>query len=149
MGTPQPVHNPPVHRGKVRELYAAGPDRLVICATDNISAFDVVLPTPIPDKGRILTALSLFWFDRLADLGVPNHVITADPAGYPPQLRRPEWRGRSMLVHRLEMIPVECVARAYLAGSGTAAYRATGAVCGVPLPDGLTEGSRLPEPIFT
>ncbi len=139
----------PIHSGKVRDLYAVGDDRLLMVASDRMSAFDVVLPTAIPDKGRILTALSLWWFDRLADL-LANHVISADVADYPEPFRgRDDLRGRSMLVRRLEMVPVECVARAYLSGSGTRQYRATGEVCGVPLPAGLTEGSRLPEVIFT
>jgi phosphoribosylaminoimidazole-succinocarboxamide synthase len=134
----------PVHlaAGKVRDLYAAGDDLLVV-ASDRVSAYDVVLPTPIPDKGRVLTALSVWWFGQLADL-VPHHLVSADPPGLPA-----EWRGRAVLVRRLEMLPVECVARGYLAGSGVASYRDTGAVCGVPLPPGLVDGSRLPEPIFT
>ncbi len=129
--------------GKVRDMYAAGDDLLLVVASDRVSAYDVVLPTPIPDKGRVLTALSVWWFDRLADL-VPHHLVSADDPAIPA-----EWRGRAVLVRRLEMLPVECVARGYLAGSGTAAYRETGEVCGVPLPPGLVEGSRLPEPVFT
>ncbi|HEY6744277.1 MAG TPA: phosphoribosylaminoimidazolesuccinocarboxamide synthase, partial [Mycobacteriales bacterium] len=129
--------------GKVRDLYA-GPDGLLLfVASDRISAYDHVLPTPIPDKGRVLTALSVWWFERLADL-VPHHLVSADDPAIPA-----EWRGRAMLARRLEMVPVECVARGYLAGSGTAAYRETGAVCGVALPPGLVEGSRLPGPVFT
>jgi phosphoribosylaminoimidazole-succinocarboxamide synthase len=140
--------------GKIRELYgvrdAQGVERLLLVASDRISAFDHVLRTPIPDKGRILTQLSLWWFERLADL-VPNHLVTADPSGYPPALapHANELRGRSMLCERLDMIAVECVARGYLAGSGLAEYRVSGTVCGVPLPDGLVDGSPLPEPIFT
>ncbi|MEP6695409.1 MAG: phosphoribosylaminoimidazolesuccinocarboxamide synthase [Pseudonocardiales bacterium] len=127
-------------RGKVRELYETVDGELLFVATDRMSAYDVVLPTPIPDKGAILTRLSLWWFGQLADV-VPNHVISTDvPA---------EFTGRAMLCRRLTMVPVECVARGYLAGSGLADYRATGAVCGVALPGGLVEGSRLPEPIFT
>jgi phosphoribosylaminoimidazole-succinocarboxamide synthase len=129
--------------GKVRDMYAAGDDLLLVVASDRVSAYDVVLPTPIPDKGRVLTALSVWWFERLADL-VPHHLVSADDPAIPA-----EWRGRAVLVRRLEMLPVECVARGYLAGSGTAAYRETGEVCGVPLPPGLVEGSRLPEPVFT
>ena len=122
----------------------AGPDgHLLVVASDRVSAYDVVLPTPIPDKGRVLTALSVWWFDRLADL-VPHHLVSAADPAVPA-----EWRGRAMLVRRLEMLPVECVARGYLAGSGVPAYRATGTVSGVPLPPGLTDGSRLPEPVFT
>jgi len=129
-----------LHRGKVRDVYEDGPD-LVLVASDRISVYDVVLPTPIPDKGAVLTRLSLWWFDRLADL-VPNHVVSATdvPA---------EFVGRAMRCRRLEMLPVECVARGYLTGSGLADYEKTGAVSGVALPPGLVDGSRLPEPIFT
>jgi phosphoribosylaminoimidazole-succinocarboxamide synthase len=136
--------------GKVRELFAVGDDAVLLVARDRISAYDVVLPTPIPDKGAILTAMTLWWFDRLADL-VPNHLITAEVADYPGELQphAEALRGRSMLCRRLEMIPVECVARGYLTGSGLADYRATGAVSGHPLPAGLLDGSRLPEPIYT
>jgi phosphoribosylaminoimidazole-succinocarboxamide synthase len=131
-----------VYSGKVRDLYADGED-LVMVASDRVSVYDVVLPTPIPDKGRVLTALSVWWFERLSDL-VPHHLVSVDDPAIPA-----EWRGRAMLVRRLEMLPVECVARGYLTGSGLAAYRDGGAICGVPLPLGLTDGSRLPEPIFT
>jgi len=127
--------------GKVRDLYAAGDDLLLV-ASDRVSAYDVVLPTPIPDKGRVLTALSVWWFGQLADL-VPHHLLSADP------VVPAEWRGRAVLVRRLAMLPVECVARGYLAGSAVVSYRDTGAVCGVELPPGLTEGARLPAPIFT
>ena len=140
-----------VHTGKVRELYRTDdPDRLVMVATDRMSAFDVVLPTPIPDKGRILTALSVWWFERLADL-VPHHVLATDPRefGSPFAEHAGALRGRALLVRRLEMVPVECVARAYLAGSGTVQYAATGTVSGVALPPGLVEGARLPAPVFT
>ncbi|MGH3343336.1 MAG: phosphoribosylaminoimidazolesuccinocarboxamide synthase [Carbonactinosporaceae bacterium] len=139
-----------VRSGKVRELYAVGEDRLLLVASDRISAYDWVLETPIPGKGRILTQLSLWWFGQVTDL-VPNHVLTADVADYPAELlpHASELRGRSMLCRRLDMVPVECVARGYLAGSGHAEYLAHGAVCGVPLPEGLHEGSRLPEPVFT
>jgi phosphoribosylaminoimidazole-succinocarboxamide synthase len=128
--------------GKVRDMYAA-PDGLLLVASDRISAYDHVLPTPIPDKGRVLTALSVWWFERLSDL-VPHHLLSVDDPAIPA-----EWRGRAMLVRRLEMLPVECVARGYLTGSGLASYRDGGAICGVALPPGLTDGSRLPEPIFT
>ncbi|MGH3544951.1 MAG: phosphoribosylaminoimidazolesuccinocarboxamide synthase, partial [Mycobacteriales bacterium] len=123
---------------------------LLMVASDRMSAFDVVLPTEIPDKGAILTALSLWWFDRLADL-VPNHVITADVDAYPALLRplADQLRGRSMLVRPLRMVDTECVARSYLSGSGTVQYRQDRTVSGVALPDGLVEGSRLPETIFT
>jgi phosphoribosylaminoimidazole-succinocarboxamide synthase len=129
--------------GKVRDLYRGPHGLLLVVASDRVSAYDHVLPTPIPDKGRVLTALSVWWFDRLADL-VPHHLVSADDPAIPQR-----WRGRAMLVRRLEMLPVECVARGYLAGSGVAAYRETGAVSGVDLPPGLQDGSRLPEPIFT
>ena len=131
--------------GKVRDLYDAGPERLLLVASDRISAFDVILPTPIPDKGRVLTGMSLFWFERTADL-VANHVVTADPAAgaFDPALA-----GRAMVVRRADVVPLECVARGYLSGSGWSQYRETGAVCGVPLPPGLVESDRLPEPIFT
>ncbi|MBO0808980.1 MAG: phosphoribosylaminoimidazolesuccinocarboxamide synthase [Actinobacteria bacterium] len=129
-----------VHSGKVRDLYADSGE-LILVASDRVSVYDVVLPTPIPDKGRILTALSLWWFAGLADL-VPNHVISADrvPA---------EFAGRAIRCQRLDMLPVECIARGYLTGQGLASYRATGSVSGVALPPGLTEASRLPEPVFT
>ena len=134
-----------VYSGKVRDLYELPGGRLLFVASDRISAYDHVLPTPIPDKGRILTALSLWWFAQLADL-VPNHLITAEVGadGVPA-----EFAGRAMVGERLAMLPVECVARGYLTGSGLADYRATGAVCGTVLPAGLVDGARLPEPIFT
>jgi phosphoribosylaminoimidazole-succinocarboxamide synthase len=129
-----------VYSGKVRDLYALPDGNLLFVASDRISAYDWVLPSTIPDKGRILTAMSLWWFELLADL-VPNHVVS---------LEVPEhYAGRAMVCRRLDMVPVECVARGYLAGSGLADYRASGRVCGVALPDGLVDGSRLPEPIFT
>jgi phosphoribosylaminoimidazole-succinocarboxamide synthase len=129
-----------VHSGKVRDVYADGED-LILVATDRVSVYDVVLPTPIPDKGRVLTALSLWWFEQLADL-VPNHVRSATdvPA---------EFVGRAIRVQKLQMLPVECIARGYLTGSGLAEYRKGGAICGVALPAGLEDGSRLTEPIFT
>jgi len=140
---------PLLGRGKVRDLYAVG-EALLLVATDRISAFDHVLATGIPDKGKILTQISLFWFELLKDL-VPNHLITADVSEYPLELRpyADQLRGRSMLVKRARMFPLECVARGYLAGSGWKEYRATGMVCGIPLPAGLQDGSRLPEPIYT
>ncbi len=136
-------------RGKVRDLYSVGNDLLFV-ATDRISAFDFVLATGIPDKGKILTQISLFWFQFLTDL-VPNHLITADVASYPQPLQQyaDALRGRSMLVQRAQMFPVECVARGYLSGSGWKEYQATGKVCGIALPAGLKESGRLPEPIFT
>ncbi len=136
-----------LNRGKVRDLYEVG-DRLLIVATDRLSAFDVVLPTPIPDKGRVLTQLSLFWFDLLRDV-LPNHVITS--TDFPPELDpyRAQLEGRSMLCRRTKPLPVECVVRGYLSGSGWKDYRATGKVCGISLPAGLRESDRLPEAIFT
>jgi phosphoribosylaminoimidazole-succinocarboxamide synthase len=135
-----------VHSGKVRDVYGDGDgdgdgDELILVASDRVSVYDVVLPTPIPDKGAILTRLSLWWFEQLADV-VPNHVISGTdvPA---------EFAGRAIRCRRLAMVPVECVARGYLAGSGLAAYRESGAICGVPLPGGLLDGSEFPEPIFT
>ncbi|NUR61731.1 MAG: phosphoribosylaminoimidazolesuccinocarboxamide synthase [Catenulispora sp.] len=135
--------------GKIRDLYAVGDDLLLV-ASDKISAYDYVLETEIPDKGRILTQLSMWWFGQLADL-VPNHVITADVDKFPAELApyKEELRGRSMLCRRLAMIPVECVARGYLTGSGLAEYEKTGTANGVPLPAGLVDGSRLDRPIFT
>ena len=129
-----------LHSGKVRDVYADGDDLLLV-ASDRMSIYDVVLPTPVPGKGRILTQLSLWWFDRLADI-TPNHVISATDV--PTQ-----WAGRAIRCQRLEMVPVECIARGYLTGLGMTAYRESGTVSGVPLPDGLVEASRLPEPVFT
>jgi phosphoribosylaminoimidazole-succinocarboxamide synthase len=129
-----------VHSGKIRDVYADGDDLLLV-ASDRVSVYDVVLPTPIPGKGKILTQLSLWWFGQLADV-LPNHVISGTdvPA---------EWAGRAILCRRLAMLPVECIVRGYLAGLGLESYKATGTISGVPLPEGLSEGSRLPEPIFT
>jgi phosphoribosylaminoimidazole-succinocarboxamide synthase len=134
-------------RGKIRDVYEAGDGRLLIVATDRISAFDAVLPTPIPDKGRVLTGLSLYWFDRTKDL-VGNHLVSADPRDLPTDPDA-DLAGRAMLVERADVVPVECVARGYLSGSGWKQYAAEGAVCGVALPAGLVESDRLPEPIFT
>ena len=136
-------------RGKVRDVYDLG-DRLLIVATDRISAFDVVLPTGIPGKGAVLTRLSLFWFRLLADV-VPNHVVASDVDAYPPELRehRSQLEGRSMIVVKTEPLPVECVVRGYITGSGWKDYKATGAICGLPLPPGLRESDRLPAPLFT
>src|SRR4051794_12685116 len=135
-------------RGKVRDIYEAGDDLLMV-ASDRISAFDAVLPTDIPDKGRVLTALTLFWLDQTADL-VPNHLITADAREFPaPFTGDPELAGRAMLVKRAVMVPIECVARGYLSGSGWKEYGRSQSVCGIPLSPGLVESGRLPEPIFT
>ncbi len=140
---------PLLGRGKVRDLYAIG-DTLLLVATDRISAFDHVLGTGIPGKGKILTQISLFWFELLRDL-VPNHLITAQVSEYPEALQpyAHQLEGRSMLVKRARMFPVECVARGYLAGSGWKEYKAAGTVCGIALPDGLLDGSQLPEAVFT
>jgi phosphoribosylaminoimidazole-succinocarboxamide synthase len=136
--------------GKVRDLYQAGDDHLLFVATDRISAFDYVLATGIPEKGRVLTQLSLFWFDFLKGI-VPNHLATADVHKYPPELQKysAQLRGRSMLVVRADMIAIECVVRGYLSGSGWKEYKANGEVCGIKLPPGLHESDKLPEPIFT
>jgi phosphoribosylaminoimidazole-succinocarboxamide synthase len=134
--------------GKVRELYDAGDGRLLLVASDRISAFDVILPTPIPDKGRVLTALSLHWFALTGDI-VRNHVISAQLEDFPDGAQDPDLAGRSLLVRRLEMLPLECVVRGYLAGSGWKDYRGTGAVCGIPLPAGLREADKLPQTLFT
>ncbi|HEV2440136.1 MAG TPA: phosphoribosylaminoimidazolesuccinocarboxamide synthase [bacterium] len=140
---------PLVARGKVRDIYEAGA-RLLIVATDRLSAFDCVLPTGIPDRGRVLTGLSAFWFDRLRRI-VPNHYLSIDPGAFPQavQGQREMLDGRAMLVERCRRIDFECVVRGYLAGSAWKEYRETGRACGIPLPAGLTQGSRLPQPIFT
>ncbi|HID24508.1 MAG TPA: phosphoribosylaminoimidazolesuccinocarboxamide synthase, partial [Planctomycetaceae bacterium] len=137
----------PVRRGKVRDIYDFG-DRLLLVATDRISAFDWVLPTGIPDKGRVLTQLSLMWFDRL---DVPHHLLSTDlnELPLPDDVDRTELEGRSMIVEKAEVVPIECVVRGYLSGSGWREYQQTGSVCGVTLPEGLRESDKLPEPIFT
>jgi phosphoribosylaminoimidazole-succinocarboxamide synthase len=137
-------------RGKVRDIYAVGDDKLLVVATDRISAFDVILDEPIPDKGRVLTQLSCFWFDRFLGL-VPTHFLTADLSEYPKELQAmaDEIEGRSMLVKKAQPFPIECVVRGYLAGSGWKEYRSHGTVCGIKLPAGLMESSRLDQPIFT
>ena len=136
--------------GKVRDVYSLDGERLLLVATDRISAFDYVLATGIPQKGRVLTQISLFWFAFLGDL-VPHHVVTADVERFPESLRKyaDQLRGRSMLVRRAHMVPVECVVRGYVSGSAWKEYRSTGAVCGIKLPEGLKEADQLPEPIFT
>jgi phosphoribosylaminoimidazole-succinocarboxamide synthase len=136
-------------RGKVRDVYEAGDERLLLVATDRISAFDVVLPNPIPDKGRVLTGLTLFWLERTRDL-IANHLLSADRRDFPEPFRsEPALAGRAMLTRKATVVPVECVARGFLTGSGLKQYRAEGHVCGVPLPPGLDEAHELPEPIFT
>ena len=134
-------------RGKVRDIYDLG-DRLLIVATDRLSAFDVVMPTPIPDKGRVLTQLSLFWFDLLKDV-IPNHVLSATEFPAPFDQFQDDLAGRSMVVKKTNRLPIECVARGYLSGSGWKEYQATGKVCGIPLPSGLRESDKLPGVIFT
>jgi phosphoribosylaminoimidazole-succinocarboxamide synthase len=144
---PEPLQVPGLthlHTGKVRDLYQTEAGELVMVASDRISAYDWVLPTEIPDKGRILTQLSLWWFDRLADL-VPHHVVSTEPPAGAPA----DWAGRTLVCKSLRMVPVECVARGYLTGSGLAEYNVSRTVCGLALPEGLVDGSELPAPIFT
>src|SRR5438270_11426066 len=137
----------PLSRGKVRDLYEVGNDLLLV-APDRLSAFDVVLPTPIPDKGRVLTQLSLFWFDLLRDV-IPNHVLSAKEFPAPFDKYTEELAGRSMVVRKTQPLPIECVVRGYVSGSGWKDYQATGKICGIPLPANLRESDRLPQPIFT
>jgi phosphoribosylaminoimidazole-succinocarboxamide synthase len=138
---------PRVASGKVREMFDAG-EHLLMVATDRISVFDVVLPTPIPDKGAVLTGLSVFWFDRTSSI-VPNHLVAWRNADFPAEMRSPELAGRSMLTLKAEMISLECVVRGYITGSGWKDYQKTGEVCGYKLPNGLLEAQALPEPLFT
>jgi phosphoribosylaminoimidazole-succinocarboxamide synthase len=136
-------------QGKVRDIYDVGDERLLIVATDRISAFDVVLPQPVPDKGRVLTAFSLYWYEKVEDLA-PNHLMTAERWNFPePFNEETSLSGRAMLVRRAQVIPMECVVRGYLTGSGWSQYKKEGAVCGISLAEGLVESDRLPEPIFT
>ncbi len=137
----------PLARGKVRDIYDLG-DHLLLVATDRLSAFDVVMPTPIPDKGRVLTQLSLFWFNLLKDV-IPNHVVSTTEFPAPFDQHEDELAGRSMVVKKTKPLPIECVARGYLSGSGWKEYQATGKICGIPLPPGLRESDKLPEVIFT
>jgi phosphoribosylaminoimidazole-succinocarboxamide synthase len=137
----------PAARGKVRDIYDLG-DKLLIVATDRLSAFDVILPTPIPDKGRVLTQLSLFWFNLLKDL-IPNHVLSSTDFPAPFDKFKDDLAGRCMIVRKTQPLPIECVVRGYVSGSGWKDYRATGKICGIALPAGLRESDRLPEPIFT
>jgi phosphoribosylaminoimidazole-succinocarboxamide synthase len=143
-----PVELPLVHRGKVRDVYDAGPGRLLLVATDRVSAFDVVMAEEVPDKGRVLCGLSAWWFTHLAGVA-PSHLLSTDPADFPPEARREDLAGRSMLVQRADMVPLECVVRGHLAGSGWAEYRRSGQVQGHALPAGLREAEALPEPLFT
>ena len=139
-----------LRRGKVRDVYEITPTQLLMVATDRVSAFDVILGSGIPDKGRVLTQLSLFWFDFLRDV-VPNHIISTDVDEFPEPLQpfRDQLEGRSLFIHRAKMVDVECVARGYLSGSGWKEYQQSGTICGIPLPAGLRDGDRLPSPIFT
>jgi phosphoribosylaminoimidazole-succinocarboxamide synthase len=139
---------PRIGRGKVRDIYAVGEDKLLIVTTDRLSAYDVILPTPVPEKGRVLTTLSNFWFGRLAAI-VPNHLTGIDPETVVAPGERDEVRGRSTVVKRMRPLPIEAVVRGYLEGSGWAEYRESGKVCGIALPKGLERASRLPQPIFT
>ncbi len=137
----------PVKEGKVREIYDTG-DALIMAATDRISAFDVILKNPVPGKGRILTGMSRFWFGMTEDI-VPNHMISTDTADMPEFFRNEAFEGRCMLVKKLRMFPVECIVRGYITGSGWKSYLENGTVCGIPLPEGLEECARLPEPLYT
>lgn len=137
----------PAARGKVRDIYDLG-DRLLIVATDRLSAFDVVMPTPIPDKGRVLTQLSFFWFNLLRDV-IPHHVLSVTEFPAPFDKYKDDLAGRTMLVRKTKPLPIECVARGYLSGSGWKEYRSSGKICGIPVPNGLRESDKLPEPIFT
>jgi phosphoribosylaminoimidazole-succinocarboxamide synthase len=137
----------PAARGKVRDIYDLG-DRLLIVATDRLSAFDVILPTPIPDKGRVLTQLSLFWFNLLREI-IPNHIVTSTEFPPPFASYREDLAGRSMVVRKTQPLPIECVVRGYVSGSGWKDYCASGKICGIDLPSGLQESAKLPEPIFT
>ena len=137
----------PIKEGKVREIYDAG-DSLIMVATDRISCFDVILSNTIQDKGRVLTQMSKFWFDLTEDI-LPNHMITTDVDEMPPAFRSEDFRGRAMMCRKLTMLPIECIVRGYLAGSGWASYQKNGTVCGIRLPEGLRESEKLPEPIYT
>jgi phosphoribosylaminoimidazole-succinocarboxamide synthase len=139
---------PFLHRGKVRDIYAVADDKLLVIQTDRLSAFDVVLPTPIPGKGHVLTALSLFWFRKLAHV-IPNHLTGIEPESVVSPDERSQVAGRAMVVRRLKPLPIEAIARGYVIGSGWKDYQRTGAICGIPLPAGLREAERLPQPIFT
>ncbi len=143
-----PLGLPHVHSGKVRDVYDAGDGHLLIVASDRLSAFDVVMAEPIPDKGRVLTAMTAFWCAELADVA-PSHLVSTRLADLPEAVRRPELAGRVMLVRRAEMLPVECIVRGYLAGSGWKEYRSSGTLHGTPYPPGLRQSDRLPEPVFT
>lgn len=134
--------------GKVREIYEVDDDKLLLVVSDRVSAFDYILPSPIPDKGKVLNQISKFWFDSLKDV-VSNHVISTDIKDFPEEFQNEEFEGRSMLVKKLKMIPVECIVRGYITGSGWKSYQNDGTICGITLPQGLQESEKLPEPIFT
>lgn len=137
-----------ISSGKVREIYEVDDDKLLLVVSDRISAFDYILPSLVPNKGKILNQISKFWFDYITDV-IPNHVISTDIKDFPEEFQTPEFEGRSMLVKKLKMIPVECIVRGYITGSGWKSYQKDGTVCGITLPEGLQESQKLPEPIFT
>lgn len=137
-----------INSGKVREIYEVDEDKLLLVVSDRISAFDYILPSLVPNKGKILNQISKFWFDYITDV-IPNHVISTDIKDFPEEFQTPEFEGRSMLVKKLKMIPVECIVRGYITGSGWKSYQKDGTVCGITLPEGLQESQKLPEPIFT
>lgn len=137
-----------ISSGKVREIYEVADDKLLLVVSDRISAFDYILPSPVPEKGKILNQISAFWFDFIKDI-IPNHVISTDLKDFPEEFQTEEFEGRSMLVKKLKMIPVECIVRGYITGSGWKNYKQDGTVCGIKLPEGLQESQKLPEPIFT
>lgn len=137
-----------ISSGKVREIYEVDNDKLMLVVSDRISAFDVILPTPVEDKGKVLNRISEFWFDFVKDV-IPNHIITTKFEEFPEEFKKEEFRDRSMLVRKLKMLPIECIVRGYITGSGWKSYKETGSVCGIKLPEGLKESEKLPEPIFT
>jgi phosphoribosylaminoimidazole-succinocarboxamide synthase len=137
-----------ISSGKVRDIYEVNEESLLIVVSDRISAYDVIMPDPIPDKGKILNQLSEFWFEMVKDI-VPSHIISTDFREFPEECRKPEWEGRSMWVKKLKMLPVECIVRGYITGSGWADYQKTGKVCGITLPEGLKESQKLEKPLFT
>lgn len=137
-----------ISSGKVREIYEVDNDKLMLVVSDRISAFDVILPTPVEDKGKVLNRISEFWFDFVKDV-IPNHIITTNYEDFPEEFKKEEFRDRSMLVKKLKMLPIECIVRGYITGSGWKSYQESGSVCGIKLPVGLKESEKLPEPIFT
>ncbi|MDR0530611.1 MAG: phosphoribosylaminoimidazolesuccinocarboxamide synthase [Oscillospiraceae bacterium] len=138
----------PIASGKVREIYEIGQDKLLIAVSDRISAYDVIMPEPVPDKGKILNQMSIFWTRYVADL-VPNHMIATELPDFPAEFQTAEFEGRSILVKKLKMLPIECIVRGYITGSGWADYQRTGTICGAPLPAGMRESEKFPEPLFT